>query len=127
MIKYVTLLAKQLMSFFPTAVPTGLTEFHIWSNSIIELAGQFADSDSMKYAIASNLIHLPSTKAYMPKRYFVKAMRKAAANQVASQVFMDIKLAQQQAAEVQKAAELAKQAEVTAATSEAVTESVKPS
>jgi len=125
MTQKLSLLIKRLLSHFPTALPVGLTEFHKWADSIIELAGQFADSDSMKYAIANNLIHLPSTKAYVPKDYFVRAMRKAAANQVASQVFMDIKLAQQKAVEDQKAAELAKQAEVTATSSEAAPESEK--
>ncbi len=89
---------KRLLSHFPTKLPVGLTEFNDWSDSIIELSGNFADSDSMKYAIASNLIHLPHTKAYVAKSYFVNSLRKAAANQVASQVFHDIKIKQEERA-----------------------------
>jgi antirestriction protein ArdC len=107
------MVVNRVLSYFPTKLPVGLTEFNTWADSIIDLSGQFADVDSMKYAIASTLIHLPSTKAYVPKDYFVRTMRKAAANQVASQVFMDIKLKQQKAAEETAAQQLQEQAAVT--------------
>lgn len=96
------MLFKRFLSHFPTKLPVGLTEFNEWSDSIIALSGQFADTDSMRYAIASNLIHLPHTKSKVPKAYFVNTLRKAAANQVASQVFQDIKLKQAEAAEMAK-------------------------
>ncbi len=101
---------KRLLSYYPTPLPVGLSEFETWADSIIELSGEFADKDSMKYAIASNLIHLPHTKAKVPKAYFVNTLRKAAANQVASQVFQDIKIKQQQAIDTAKQA-LTEQAE----------------
>lgn len=95
------LVLKRLLSRLPTPLPVGLTAFHAWADEIIELSGNFADEDSMKYAIANNLIHLSHTTAFKPKHYFVSTLRKAAANQVASQVFMDIKVKQE---EKQKAA-----------------------
>lgn len=101
------LLLKRLLSYLPTQLPVGLTEFNKWADDIIELSGEFADRDSMKYAIASNLIHLPHTASRMPKNHFVKTMRKAAANQVASAVFQEIKTKQLEKA----AAEAAKQQE----------------
>lgn len=88
---------KKILSHIPTSVPVGLTEFNNWADSIIELSGNVADADSMKYAIASQLIHLPHTASKVPKNHFVKALRKAAANQVASQVFQDIKQKQAEA------------------------------
>lgn len=95
-----------LRSYFPRRLPVGLTEFHEWADRIISLAGQFADADSMKWALASQVMHLGAQKAAVSDQYFIRSMRKAAANQVASQVFQDIKTKQQ---EQQKA-----QAEATA-------------
>ena len=94
-------------SYFPRKFPVGVTEFHAWAERIIALSGKFADEDSMKWALSSALIHLDSTVAAKSDQYFIALMRKAAANQVASQVFQDIKAKQ-------AAAAAAKLAEVTA-------------
>jgi hypothetical protein len=88
---------KRLLSYLPSPLPVGLSEFHAWADDIVELSGKFADEDSLKFAISNNLIHLPHTVAYKPKQYFVRTLRKAAANQVASQVFQDIKQKQHDA------------------------------
>lgn len=89
----------------PKPLPVGLTEFHAWAERITELAGKFADEDSMKYALANQVIHLAYDKSEVPDRYFVNCLRKAAANQVASQVFYDIKIKQQEAAKAAAEAE----------------------
>ncbi len=86
-----TALLNRLLSYFPTNLPVGATEFDKWSDSIIELSGPYADRDSMKYAIATALIHASANVGALPKNYFVVRLRKSAANQVASQVFLDIK------------------------------------
>lgn len=88
----------------PTLLPVGLTEFHKFCDDIIELSGKYADRDSMMYAIASNIIHMKHDLDSVPKDYLVKTLRKAAANQVASQVFNDIRTRQQEAAEQAKQA-----------------------
>lgn len=75
-----------------------MTEFESWAASIVELSGEFADVDSMKFAIASQIMHLGAQRSSVPKNFFVRSLRKAAANQVASQVFQDIKTKQQEAA-----------------------------
>jgi hypothetical protein len=98
-----TRLVKQLRARFPTKLPVGKTEFDSWADSIIELSGPFADKDSMLFAIASILIHADSKFGAIPTKYFVDRLRKSAANQVASQVFQDIKTKQQ---EQQKATEV---------------------
>lgn len=108
------LLMKRILSHVPTKLPVGLPQFEAWADSIIELAGDYADHDSMRYAIASNLIHLPHNKASVPKAYFVNALRKAAANQVASFVFQDIKIKQAEAAKLAEEQAKLKQAEDTA-------------
>lgn len=85
------LLLKRLFSRFATPLPVGMAEFDTWANSIIELGGQYADLDSLRFAIASMLIHADAKHGALPKHYFVVRLRKSAANQVASQVFQEIK------------------------------------
>ncbi len=111
------LLIKQLLSYLPTRLPTGMTEFQKWSQDIIDLTGSLADDDSMRFAISSQIMHMGAQKDCVPKRYFVASLRKAAANQVASQVFQDVKLRQQQKAQ-EAAAALATTALETATNSE---------
>jgi hypothetical protein len=102
------LLLKRLLSLLPTKLPVGVTEFHAWADSIIQLSGKYADEDSLKFALASMIMHLGAQRGSISKNYFVRSLRKVAANQVAGQIFQDIKTKQQ---EEQKAAN---QAEATA-------------
>lgn len=95
-------LAKVLTSYLPTKLPTGMTEFDNFANDIIELAGNYADEDSMKFVIATNIQHMKQTQDRVSKQFFVRVLRKAAANQIASQVFINIKAKQ---LEAQKQAE----------------------
>jgi len=87
--------------YLPRPLPVGLTAFDAWAKRVIGLAGPYADEDSMRFALASNILHLGSQQAYVPDIYFLRVLRKAAANQVSSQVFQDIKLKQQLAAQAQ--------------------------
>lgn len=86
-----------MKSYLASPLPVGMSEFESWSNDIIELVGPIADKDSLKYAMASQLMHLDHKVSSIPKQYFVRCLRKAAANQVASQVFQNIKQAQAEA------------------------------
>ncbi len=88
------LLLARFLSYFPTPLPVGVTEFNVWADSIIALSGQFASQDSMRFALASMVIHSDSKRSAVPKHTFVKLLRKSAANQVASQIFQDIKTKQ---------------------------------
>lgn len=107
-------LLKKLLSYLPTGLPVGMTEFNKFTNDVIELSGKYADEDSMRFAIASMITHLKHTEAYIPKNYFVKCLRSAAAKQVAGQVFQDIKQKQLEAQEAaKKAAEVTAQNKVT--------------
>jgi len=116
------LMIKRLASYLPSPLPVGMSEFNKWSDDIISLSGKFADVDSMKFALASQIMHLGAQQAYVPKNYFVKSMRKAAANQVASQAFQDIKNKQQEAT---KAAELVAQQSVEVTTPPGVVDAPK--
>jgi len=92
-------------------LPVGMPQFEQWSNQIIEKCGSIADPDSMRYVLATAIMHAPPDASSLPDSYFISRVRKAAANQVAAQVFQDIKIKQQAAQEAAKT-----QAEVTANT-----------
>jgi ERCC4-type nuclease len=96
-------LIQYLLSYLPTRLPVGVTEFETWSDSIIELTGPLADRDSMKFALASMVIHRNPNLGYATKRSFVNGLIKSASNQVCSQVFQDIKKRQQEALEAAQA------------------------
>lgn len=107
------LLLKRILSYFPTPLPVGLTQFDTWADSIIELSGEYADRDSMRFAIASMVIHSDANRGSVPKNSFVRKLRKSAANQVASQVFQDVKAKQEAILQAAKLA-AAQQQEATA-------------
>lgn len=96
------LLAKMLIRV-PRRLPVGLTEFNNFADRVIMLAGQFADTDSMRFAIATAVIHADASKGRVADKFFVDRLVKSAANQVASYVFQEVK---QKQAEMLQAAEL---------------------
>jgi len=95
---------KRFLSYFPTKVPTGKTEYQAWNDSIIELTGPLADKDSLTWVIASEVMHLPAGTDKVAKNYFVRRIKKGALTQVASQIMLDIKLKQQEKAAQEAAA-----------------------
>lgn len=106
-------LLNKLLSYFPTRLPVGRAEFDIWADSIIELSGAFADKTSMLFAISSILIHADAKHGSLPKNYFVRRLIKSAANQVASQVFQDVKVKQaEEQAKLQAEATASKESSV---------------
>ena len=104
MLQKLELLWLHIRSFFPSRLPVGLAEFHKWADDICILTGPIASERDMKFVLSSILIHADVKFGSLPKRYFVTRIIKSAANQVASQVFQDIKMAQ--AAEVEAAKKL---------------------
>lgn len=98
-----------------TALPRGMAEFEAWSNSIIDIYDLPAN-DSLKFALATMLLHLGPAEAYKPKEYFGLCALKGATSQIAHSIMMELKEKQQVRAKAeQEAAEKAKQtAEVTA-------------
>jgi hypothetical protein len=122
---------KKALSYFPSRLPTGMTEFETWSNDIIELTGPLAEATSLKFALADMILRIGPLKndkyqtlpGSVPKNYFVQALRKIASSQIASGVLHQIKVDQEAA---QKAAAEKTQAEATAATPEASTSEQVP-
>lgn len=103
-------LLSRMLSFFPRPLPVGRTENDAWSSRIIAQAGNYADVDSMRFILNTAVLHMPPNKAYVSDWHFIKLLRKAAANQVSSQVFQEIKENQQKRA-LEAQQEAAKQAE----------------
>lgn len=103
---------------FPTKLPQGVQEFEAWASQIIKAYGM-PDNDSVRFAIASSILHLSSTDSHRPPAYFGKVLVKGAASQVALGVMEDLK-------NKQKAAQAAATAEATAVTPESVTSDATP-
>ena len=95
-------LFKHLLSFFPSALPSGLAEFHKWADEVIHLAGA-PNNDSVKFAVATMILHADSTAAFKPKHFFVKSLKKSMANQVAAGLMQDLKQKQQEAIAAEQA------------------------
>lgn len=103
----------------PRKLPTGMTQFNAFKKRIFSKTGPIADETSMAFALASIVIHADAKHGALPDSYFVDRLIKSAANQVASQVFQDIKI--QQAEEQKAAQEAANQPVEVTTTSEVVT------
>jgi hypothetical protein len=66
------------------ALPLGAQEFEIWSDRIISGACiPGATPESIKFALADQLLHLGPTVDFECDLYFIKCLRKFAINQVA--------------------------------------------
>lgn len=96
---------QRLLSYVPSRLPVGMGEFHTWANSIIRLLPKGLENvpdDDKKFVMASAIQRLDPTSNYKSKIYFVKLLHKAAASQIAGQVFVEIKEKQKAALEVTK-------------------------
>jgi hypothetical protein len=85
-------LIKQIVGLFPSALPNGVAAFDVWAKDIMDTYDlPTKDEDSVKFTLATIIMHLGPQVAYKPKVYFVLTLKAGAAKQVASQVFTDIK------------------------------------
>jgi len=96
----------QIRGRYPSPIPTGLSEFNVWADSIIDTYPlPTAHRDSIHFTLATLIINLGPTTSDMPKYHFVRSFRAACAKQVAGQVFQDIKTRQREEEASRKAAE----------------------
>lgn len=107
-------LLSKLRGFFPTALPTGKTEFDQFCLKIFDIYN-LPDMRSYREAIATMIMHSGPTISTKSLYYFAKSIRKAQANQVAYNMLMIFK----EEAKTEEEAEKNKPVEV-----EAVVESV---
>jgi hypothetical protein len=74
------------------ALPLGVKEFHEWSDRIILGACiPGATPESIKFALADQLLHLGPTVDFEADLYFIKCLRKFAVNQVADAMRHEIR------------------------------------
>jgi hypothetical protein len=95
-------LLKQVRARFPSKLPVGMSEFDAWADSIIDtytLATK--NKDSIKFTLATSVMHLKEKDAFIPKHHFYLILEAAAAKQIAGATFMQIK---ERAASAEKAA-----------------------
>ena len=86
---------QKVKDFFPTRLPIGMTEFKTWSDTLVSTYN-FPDNDSIRFSLASMILHLGSTSAYKANRFFVLSMKKAMANQIAAAVMQELKTRQEE-------------------------------
>lgn len=73
---------KRIRGMFPEPLPSGPMEFDQWCADIFDIYG-LPDHADFRHALASMILHQNSNVDAMPKRFFVKSIKKAMANQVA--------------------------------------------
>jgi hypothetical protein len=88
------------------ALPVGASEFDEWSDRIISGTLLPADSESMKFALATMILHLGPTESHKEDAYFIHALRKSAANQVAHAKMTEIRDAAKARLAAEEAAKL---------------------
>lgn len=94
---------NKILGFFPSNLPHGMTEFDKWSNDLI-FTYDLPNNDSIKFALATMILHLEPTECDKPKRYFGRAVQKGMAAQVAHGVMQTLKDKQKAEEEAAKAA-----------------------
>jgi hypothetical protein len=102
-LNFVAFCKLKIVSYFPTALPKGMAEFETWAQNVYILSGKLIKYEHMKFVLATQIIHMDAKTAKVPMNVFVRLTHKAAANQIASAVFQDIKAQQQE--EAKKAAQ----------------------
>lgn len=107
---------RRLLALRKTPLPQGVTEFDVWADDIIDLY-DMPNNDSIKFALATNVMHLKPTESHVPKAYFGAVLRKGAATQVAHQVMQDCKARQE--ARIKEEQEKLAQQQLEATSSEA--------
>jgi hypothetical protein len=72
-------------------LPMGMADFHNWADVIISQTGMTATVDSQKFVLANLILELPPDTDAKEDEYFIKRLRKVAANQVADNVRSEIR------------------------------------
>jgi hypothetical protein len=81
---------KRIRHLFPSPLPKSQEAFDALCNELFETY-EIPNKPSYKHAVASMIMHLNTTKASMPLRYFVDSIRKAQANEIAYNVIQTIR------------------------------------
>lgn len=88
---------KQILAHLPSKLPQGKSEFDVWADDIIETYNM-PNNDSIKFALATAVMHLSATDAFKPKAYFGRILIKGASNQVVYAIMQELKVKQEEKA-----------------------------
>ena len=108
-------LIKVILSYVPTQLPVGVTAYDAWLKDITDIVGPIADEMSLQWVISNEIMRLAPGRDKISKRYFVKSLRKYAANQIAANKVLELKKKQEEASKAAQVSTLTP-AEVTATT-----------
>lgn len=95
-------LLLKISSYFPRQLPNGMTALNQYLTDVISLAGAgIPDNRSTRFAVSTMIMHLGTDRNGYPKdsvpmNYFVRKLRKAAANEVAYAMLESMKKEQDQ-------------------------------
>lgn len=82
---------KQVLALIPTKIPcSGVTEMSEWVNDIISTF-DLPDNDSHRQAIFNMVLTLGPTITHKSKYFFAASVMKAASNQIAYNLIMEIR------------------------------------
>ena len=102
---YILFLIESMLSYIPTSLPVGMTEFNDWATSILSMS-KVPINDSTRFTLAVMILHLNPAEDRKAKRYFVKALNKGAANEVGNAVAMELKAKQAAAMKAEQEAKI---------------------
>lgn len=92
-------LVNQVLGLFPSKLPVGVTEFNTWADSIIDTYPMpTSNRESLRFTLATIIMHQGSQDAYRSKFYFYLTINAAASKQIAGEIFYQIKEEQKRAA-----------------------------
>jgi hypothetical protein len=104
LIVWFRLLPLRLACRVPTWLPIGVKAFDEWCSSIFRAYPQFPDNDTMRFALATMILHRGETSARIPRHFFAICLHKSASNQVVAQFMQDVKAKYEELAKQEKAA-----------------------
>lgn len=81
---------NNLAAKLPSRLPRSQEEHQEWASSIIALS-ELEDSETLRHALASLIMHLSPVTTSCPKAYFVRSLQKAVVNDVAFNVLQQLK------------------------------------
>lgn len=84
----------RLRNLLPSKIPTGLTEFKKWSQSIVDVY-EFPNNPSLHFTIATILLHhVNPSQDTVAKARIASKVRRGMANQLAVEVMRELKAEQ---------------------------------
>ena len=86
---------RQQISRLPSALPNGMTEFETWASDIIDTYN-FPNNDSVRFTLATMIMHSGPSDAFKSKHSFMLMIRASMAKQIAAAQFQEIKNRQKQ-------------------------------